>query len=65
MNENQKAILGTLQQYLEKNPGIRFGQALMNLNINQFSQPQNLELGKHLLRDIYNDTDAAILNRMK
>lgn len=65
MTNEQQTILKTIEQYLQKNPGIRFGQALMNLNINQFNQPQNLELGKRLLRDIYNDSDKEILNRIK
>lgn len=67
--KNSEAILAILQQYLKENPTIRFGQALFNLNINQFygspdAYGNKTEYG-HVLRDIYNDTDETILKRMK
>jgi hypothetical protein len=64
MNEHSRAILRALEQYLEKDPSIRFGQALFNLGINQFSDPRNPEAKDYLLRDIYNDRDADILDRV-
>ena len=37
MNENAKTILTILSEYLEKNPCIRFTQALANLGINELN----------------------------
>lgn len=65
MNENAKAILSILTQYLQDNPEIRFGQALFNLKINQFEDQWEPSRKDFLLRDIYNDSDDSILKRMK
>jgi len=62
MTEEKKQILEFITQYLEKNPNIRFGQALFNLRINEFdmlSKP-----GELIMRDIYNDKDSKILERI-
>ena len=52
-------ILKKLTQYLEDHPGIRFGQALFNLDINEFNKDGSL-----IYRDIYNDSDEEILKRV-
>jgi hypothetical protein len=65
MNENAKEIIQLITEYLEKNPGIRFGQALFNLNINMFEDQQDPSRRDFLLKDIYNDSDQRILNRIK
>jgi hypothetical protein len=52
-------ILQKLTQYLEDHPGIRFGQALFNLDINEFNKDGSL-----IYRDIYNDSDEDILKRV-
>ena len=52
-------ILQKLTQYLEDHPGIRFGQALFNLDINEFNKDGSL-----IYRDIYNDSDEEILKRV-
>jgi len=57
-------IAELLKQYLIKYPDIRFGQALFNLNINQFADPDNPEACNHYLRDIHSDSDDAILKRV-
>lgn len=54
-------ILQILSDYLNENPSIRFGQALFNLGINEFDSSKNTPT----LRDIYNDTDKRILDRVK
>lgn len=64
MNEEKKTIMLVLQQYLEANPTVRFGQALFNLNINEFANTQNPALMNHYLRDIHEDSDRRILRRM-
>ncbi len=58
-------ILSYLKQYLKANPGIRFGQALGNLDINQFADPINPGNKEYLLRDIYHDSDEKIIKRIK
>jgi hypothetical protein len=57
-------ILFLLKQYLKDNPQIRFGQALVNLNINQFTTPLHPQNSNYLLRDTYHDTDEQILKRI-
>ena len=64
MNDNKKIILTTIEQYLEKNPSIRFAQALFNLGITEFADKNNPEAKGFLLRDIYNDSDDDVLKRM-
>lgn len=64
MDANKKTILIIIEQYLEANPSIRFGQALFNLGINEFANKVNPENNGHLLRDIYNDSDDIILKRI-
>lgn len=59
MTDEQKLILERLKVYLDQHPGQRFGQAIFNLGINEFKRNQEQEL-----RDIYNDSDAEILNRI-
>jgi hypothetical protein len=65
MNENAKAIISMLAEYLDKHPESRFGQALFNLNVNQFEDQQDPSRKDFLLRDIYNDSDVKVLKRMK
>ena len=59
MTDEHKQILERLKVYLDQHPDQRFGQAIFNLGINEFKQNQ-----EHQLRDIYNDSDAEILNRI-
>lgn len=64
MDETQKAIMLVIQNYLENNKGVRFGQALFNLNIIQFANKQNPAEKDFMLRDIYNDHDFDIMQRI-
>lgn len=65
MNQSTKAIIEAIGKYLESNPDIRFAQALFNLNINQFEDQKNPSNKGFLLRDIYQDTDEKVLERIK
>ena len=58
MTETQKDILKVIEKFLNENPEQRFGQALFNLNINEFKKDSNE------VRDIYNDVDKEILKRV-
>ena len=64
MNENAKTILTILSEYLEKNPCIRFTQALANLGINEFADKIHPENKDFNLRDPYQDTDDKVLQRL-
>jgi hypothetical protein len=64
MKPEHTAIMNIIEAYLLENPHMRFGQALFNLGINQFANPMNPILERHLLKDIYNDTDTQILSRI-
>ena len=57
-----KQILDLIKRYSENNSNQRFSQILFNLAINQFDNSCNEE---NKLRDIYNDSDEEILERVK
>jgi len=65
MNENARKIITALTNYLEENPQARFGQALFNLNINQFAEEKDPSKKDFLLRDIYNDSNERIVARIE
>jgi hypothetical protein len=65
MKKEHRIILDLLESYLEKNPSQRFGQALFNLNINEFNETTNPGNQNYTLRDIHGDNDLAILERIK
>lgn len=60
MNNEHKIILDLLTDYLEQHPDQRFGQAIFNLRINEFKDNEEYQL-----RDIYNDSDSKIINRIE
>lgn len=64
MKGTHQATIEILTDFLEKNPGQRFGQALFSLGINEFADKKDPANKEHLLRDIYQDSDEKILARM-
>lgn len=65
MKEEHKLILELIESYLEKNPSQRFGQALFNLNINEFQETTDPRNFNYNIRDIHGDSDFNILERIK
>ncbi|WP_428228939.1 hypothetical protein [Flavobacterium sp.] len=65
MKKEHKIILDLLEVYLEKNQSQRFGQALFNLGINQFQETTDPRNPNYNLRDIHNDSDLDIVERIK
>lgn len=65
MKQEHKLILELLESYLEKNPSQRFGQALFNLNINEFHKTTDPKNPNYTIRDIHGDTDLDIIERIK
>lgn len=59
MNEAKQEILNIIANYGKENPNLRFGQILFNLNINEFKEDSEE------IRDIYNDSDKKILERIQ
>ena len=57
--EYNEKILEVLTKYLEENPEIRFGQALINLNILQN------EKDKNVVFDPFSDESVDIYQRMR
>ena len=57
--EYNEKILEVLTKYLEENPEIRFGQALINLNILQ------IEKDKSVVFDPFSDESVDIYQRMR
>ena len=64
MKAEHEAILSTIRHFLENSPDQRFGQALFNLNINQFANKEFPDKANFYLKDIYNDSDEKILERL-
>lgn len=68
MKDTHAKIIQILSEFLEKNPEQRFGQALFNLNVNQFKYDITKIINptevSYLMRDIYNDRDECILSRV-
>jgi len=62
--DNFNEIIKLLLIYKNSNPNLRFGQILFNLGVNKFNNQIEPEKDNYLLKDIYNDTDSEILNRM-
>lgn len=73
MNETQREIFKLIEIYLTERPGFRFGQALLNLSVNEFALPKVYIKMKMLYRgdefrvcrDIFHDSDEEILKRMR
>lgn len=62
MTAEAQQIIGILSDYLMKNPGIRFAQALHSLDINRFHYTDE---DSPRLRDPYNDLDTVVLARVE
>ena len=62
MNKEHKEIINLISEYLSNNHSIRFGQALFNLDVNQFQNGMNPDKG---MRDIHGDKDDEIIKRIK
>jgi hypothetical protein len=60
--EYNTEILFLLAKYLDKHPEIRFGQALVNLNILERDNSEYSEIPKY--KDPYNDEPIVIHKRM-
>ena len=65
MNDTSKEILKLIEDYLEKNPSQRFGQALYNLGVNEDDGKWEPGVKAPGLRDIYNDSDKVVLERVR
>ncbi len=64
MTEHHRTIMQLLENYLDMHPDLRFGQALFNLGINQIDVHCVDAPGYMFMRDIYEDSDEIILDRM-
>ncbi|MFY0629658.1 MAG: hypothetical protein JXR05_04700 [Flavobacteriaceae bacterium] len=65
MKKEHKLIIEKIEQYLKNYPDQRFGQALFNLGINEFQKTTEPRNSNYNLRDIYNDSDSEINNRVE
>lgn len=65
MKKEHRIILDLLEEYLEKNPSLRFGQALFNLGVNEFKETTDPRNPNYNLRDIHDDRDLDIIERIK
>lgn len=65
MTEDHRIILNAIEEALTRNPDLRFGQALFNLSINEFVNPENPQEADHKMRDIHADKDSDIIARIR
>lgn len=65
MKKEHQEIIDMLSAYLTRDPEQRFGQALFNLRINEFSNRTAPYEDNYQMRDIHGDSDKAIISRMK
>lgn len=65
MTEEHKIILNAIEEALNRDPELRFGQALFNLSINQFVNPDNPAEADYRVRDIHGDKDSDIIDRIR
>lgn len=63
--EYNEKILKELTDYLTKYPDIRFGQALINLNIIEIDEKNSTLLFGPQYKDPYNDEPITIYNRLR
>ena len=63
--EYNEKILKELTDYLTKYPEIRFGQALINLNIIEIDMENSTLLFGPQYKDPYNDEPITIYNRLR
>lgn len=59
-----RTILDAIEKALIRDPELRFGQVLFNLGINQFLNPENPAEADYKMRDIHNDKDSEIIDRI-
>jgi len=65
MKKTHILILDAIKAELTRDPSLRFGQALFNLQINLFVNPKSPESSDYRMRDIHSDTDEEILKRIQ
>ena len=65
MTEEHKIILKAIEEELNRDPELRFGQALFNLSINEFVNPENPAEADYKIRDIHGDKDSEIIVRIR
>ena len=65
MKSEHREIIKLISDYLNKNPEERFGQALFNLRVNEFSNKIEPEKENYKIRNIHGDSDDKILERIK
>lgn len=65
MTPEHRFILDAIENTLNRDPSLRFGQALFNLDINQFVNSEHPEKGDYHFRDNHGDLDNAIIKRVQ
>ncbi len=65
MTEKHRIILKAIEEALNRDPELRFGQALFNLGINEFVNRDNPSKTDYRMRDIHGDKDSDIIARIR
>jgi hypothetical protein len=64
MTNEHRNILNAIEEALNRDPELRFGQALFNLDIYGFTNPDNPAEADYKVRDIHADKNSAIIERI-
>ena len=64
MTKEHRIILNAIEEALNRDPELRFGQALFNLDIYGFINPDNPDEADYKVRDIHADKDSTIIERI-
>lgn len=64
MTNEHRIILNAIEEALNRDPELRFGQALFNLDICGFINTDNPTEADYKVRDIHADKDSAIIERI-
>lgn len=64
MTNEHRIILNAIEEALKRDPDLRFGQALLNLDIYGFMNPENPAGSDYKVRDIHADKDSEIIERI-
>lgn len=65
MTEEHRIILKAIEEALNRDPELRFGQVLFNLGVNEFVNPENPSEANYRMRDIHGDKDSDIIARIR
>lgn len=65
MTKEHEIIIKLISKFLTEHPEQRFGEALLNLRINEFREENFIQNSKYNIRNSFSDKDSEIIDRME